>query len=158
MITALGPDFVGNTCPDGHMCKIHVYSKTAWCDGCECEIAPGTEGERCKHCCYDLCLQCKDFRPLPSQDLTSPLPAPAQSTPNPTLFPQPWLGFNPSYLPPELQQVLQTSQVAKAPKRTGNRMKLKHASSCPGLQQRPTFVTAFDGCVVPVIELWTWSM
>ena len=163
MITALGPGFVGNTCPDGHMCKVHVYRETAWCDECTIEIQPGSEGERCKHCSYDLCVQCKDFRPLPSQDLASPLPPPApllspQSTALTPYLPNhaPWVGFNPSYISSEVQQELQTSHVARAPPPTRNRMKLQKASSLStGL---PNFVIAFDGCVVPVIELWTWSM
>jgi hypothetical protein len=40
----------------------------------------------------------------------------------------------------------------------GNRMKLKRATAPSLLPQRPEFVFAFDGCAVPVIELWTWSM
>jgi hypothetical protein len=40
----------------------------------------------------------------------------------------------------------------------GNRMKLRRATAPSLLPQRPEFVFAFDGCAVPVIELWTWSM
>ena len=159
MLDLAGPNFVGNTCPDGHMCKVHVYRSTAWCDECTEEIVPGSSGERCKHCSYDLCESCKDFRPLISQRSSppeSPVPIPAprfarllepasQSAqvllPLPSLNPLP---INPAPVPRGSPPV--------------RRMKLKRTVASPVPLQLPQVVFAYDGGVVRVVELWTWSM
>jgi hypothetical protein len=65
--------FVGDICPHGHMCKLHVYVRSHWCDECTNEILPGAQGKRCKHCQYDLCEACmSDDMPHPSSPLQQP--------------------------------------------------------------------------------------
>ena len=151
------------------MCKFHIYKNSAWCDGCTNEIMPGCEGERCKHCSFDLCATCKDIRPLPSsQPNLTPVPNPeplvsdeaaAQSAevlhPLPSVYPPAtsMLANPTSFFSVDVPRLPQNNPVP-----AGNRMKLKRATASSLLPQRPQFVFAFDGCAVPVIELWTWSM
>ena len=160
MTTALGPNFVGNTCPDGHMCKVHVYRSTAWCDECTAEIVPGSSGERCKHCSYDLCERCRDFRPLISQrssppDSPVPIPAPRFSRLVEPLSQSAQVLLAPlTHLPTPMNPAVDPAPVPRGPPLAG-RMKLRRS---PVLPQLPQVVFAYDGCVVRVAELWTWSM
>ena len=83
------PNWLGNICPAGHKCFNCSFSAVRYCDGCTAEIDPGSKGQRCKYCRFDLCASCVihdlDYSAIPDSSvlhddvatalLTAPIPS-----------------------------------------------------------------------------------